>query len=605
MPTPGDINVVFPPLSGGEEAGFNDAGIEQFLRDQVQSLVREITQNSTDAPITKGAKVRVEFHLLEIPADKLPFIKGLHEHANACLEYVSTDARKAKEAKAIAFFKKATKVTSQQKIRCLLIRDFNTTGLIGNDDDESGRWHTLVKTRGSSNKTSADSGGSFGIGKNAPFACSALRTVIYGTRSSDGSAWQGKCLLITHLDPEKKVKTQGVGFIGKVDGESQLAIRDGSMPCAEMKRSDKEFGTDILIVGFEHDNWVDQLAGAAVKHFWPALSKDKVSFVVQDHPKNLKRLIDKDTLDTELGLLVKNKPIDLGDFETRYVGIYKSDPISLEVKHLGPCNFYLNIGGQHDHTRKVCCFRNNKMVIEYMSIHKGGNYSAVFECENEKGSSLLKNMEPPRHDEWLKGQPQEDKEMYAELYDDLRAKMREQIDSRLRKLIKETTDPDDIDLNVDGGDTDGLEGLAPLKINIKDKKQKITIPKKSMPKNLKDGMENRTGKNGGGNTPMGKGQAGLATKGEKIVAHGLRCLLNSRNASSCTYRIPLPKDTPLGPTTIRVQAIGFDGITMEVEINNPPDGIITLNGNESSVEIEVKGESMALQATFTQKPATK
>jgi hypothetical protein len=76
MPTPEDINVIFPPLSGGEEAGFNDAGIEQFLRDQVQSLVREITQNSTDAPIAKGAKVRVEFHLLEIPAENLPFIKG-------------------------------------------------------------------------------------------------------------------------------------------------------------------------------------------------------------------------------------------------------------------------------------------------------------------------------------------------------------------------------------------------------------------------------------------------------------------------------------------------------------------------------------------------
>lgn len=601
MPKPKDIKVVFPPLSGGEEAGFNDAGIEQFLRDQVQSLVREITQNSTDAPITKGAKVRVEFHLLEIPTEKLPFVKELHKHARACHDYVNTEARRAKEAKARAFFDKAIKITSQDKVRCLLIRDFNTTGLVGADDDESGRWHTLVKTRGSSNKNNVDSGGSFGIGKNAPFACSALRTVIYGTRSCDGPAWQGKSLLITHLDPKKKTKTQGVGFIGKVDGESQLAIRDGSMPCAEMNRKADEFGTDILIVGFEHDNWVDQLAGAAVKHFWPTLSKDKVSFVIQDHPKNIKKIIDKESLDAELGLLVNKKPIDLGDFEVRYVGIYKSDPIPLEVKHLGHCNFYLNIGGQHDHTRKVCCFRNNKMVIEYTSIHKGGNYSAVFECENERGSSLLKNMEPPRHDEWLKGQPQEDKEMYAELYDDLRAKMREQIDAHLMKLIKETTDPDDIDLNTEGGDTDGQEGLAPKKINVKDQKQKVTIQKK---RKLKKKEEEKGGGGvGGGNPRPEKGPTGGGAKGEKVVGQSLRCLLSTRNSSSCTYRIPLPKGVTAGNATISVEAIGFDGNKMDIEITKPPKGVMELTGTEQSVEIEVEGGSMALQANITQTTA--
>lgn len=600
MPKPKDIKVVFPPLSGGEEAGFNDAGIEQFLRDQVQSLVREITQNSTDAPITKGAKVRVEFHLLEIPTDELPFIKELHKHARACHDYLNTEARRAKEAKALAFFDKAIKTTSQEKVRCLLIRDFNTTGLIGADDDESGRWHTLVKTRGSSNKSNVDSGGSFGIGKNAPFACSALRTVIYGTMSSDGPAWQGKSLLITHLDPDKNLKTQGVGFIGKVEGESQLAIRDGSMPCAEMARKSDEFGTDILVVGFEHENWVDQLAGAAVKHFWPALTKDKVSFVVQDHTKNIKRIIDKDTLNAELGLLTTKKPIDLGDFDLRYVGIYMIDPIPLVVKHLGACKFYLNIGGQYDHTRKVCCFRNNKMVIEYMSIHKGGNYSAVFECENERGSSLLKNMEPPRHDEWLKGQPQEDKEMYAELYDDLRAKMREQIDAHLKNLIKKTTDPDDIDLHTEGGDTDGLEGLAPKKINVKERKQKITIQKKRKPKKSKNG-----GGQGGGNPPHKKGATGGGAQGEKVLGHSLRCLLSARNASSCTYRIPLPKGIPAGTITISVDAIGFDGSNMEIEITNPHKGVMQLTGAEQSVEIEVKGGSMALQATLTQKPSAK
>ncbi len=41
MPTPQGISVHFPPLNGGEETGFNDAGVEQFKHDRIESLMRE------------------------------------------------------------------------------------------------------------------------------------------------------------------------------------------------------------------------------------------------------------------------------------------------------------------------------------------------------------------------------------------------------------------------------------------------------------------------------------------------------------------------------------------------------------------------------------
>lgn len=44
---------------------------------------------------------------------------------------------------------------------------------------------------------------------------------------------------------------------------------------------------------------------------------------------------------------------------------------------------------------------------------------------------------------------------------------------------------------------------------------------------------------------------------------------------------------------------------MDIEITNPPNGVIQLSGTEQSVQIEVRGGSMALQATLTQKPAAK
>ena len=64
----------------------------------------------------------------------------------------------------------------------------------GSDTCEKGtNWSRLVKENGSSNKGQS-SGGSFGIGKSATFACSDLRTVFYssldvkGLRSNFGVA---------------------------------------------------------------------------------------------------------------------------------------------------------------------------------------------------------------------------------------------------------------------------------------------------------------------------------------------------------------------------------------------------------------------------------
>ena len=47
---------------------------------------------------------------------------------------------------------------------------------------KTGQWHRLVKMTGQSAKNSNTAGGSYGIGKHAPFAVSGLRTIFYSTR---------------------------------------------------------------------------------------------------------------------------------------------------------------------------------------------------------------------------------------------------------------------------------------------------------------------------------------------------------------------------------------------------------------------------------------
>lgn len=59
----------------------------------------------------------------------------------------------------------------------LRISDFNTSGLTGSRAEVNTDWTNLTKSSGVSDKKGT-SGGSFGIGKFAPFACSDFSTVF-------------------------------------------------------------------------------------------------------------------------------------------------------------------------------------------------------------------------------------------------------------------------------------------------------------------------------------------------------------------------------------------------------------------------------------------
>jgi hypothetical protein len=54
----------------GESKGINDSGVETFRGTPLQSLAREICQNSLD--VASQFPVRIEFDLLEISTNELP-----------------------------------------------------------------------------------------------------------------------------------------------------------------------------------------------------------------------------------------------------------------------------------------------------------------------------------------------------------------------------------------------------------------------------------------------------------------------------------------------------------------------------------------------------
>jgi len=157
----------FPSNNFAQLNGISEAGIETFRGAPYSSLAREISQNSLDAILDKEKPVIVEFQKIYIDKYEIPGYEELKDAMERCLDFWSSFNNK----KATDFFENSCNVLNREKISVLRISDFNTIGLTGSDKEyEITPWQSLVKSSGVSDKSGA-SGGSFGIGKSAPFAC--------------------------------------------------------------------------------------------------------------------------------------------------------------------------------------------------------------------------------------------------------------------------------------------------------------------------------------------------------------------------------------------------------------------------------------------------
>lgn len=240
----------FPKNNFGKEDGLNDPGIETFLSRPLESLAREVIQNSRDATQDISKPVIVHFQLYDVPRALFPSVSEFGKVLDASADYWKDNAKAKK------FFGNAKKLLNQEDISFLKISDFNTKGLAGSHEPRGRDWHKLTKSVGASDKHEGKDG-SFGIGKHAPFACSAFRTVFYGTKAKEDKtvAFQGVAKLVTHLDRDNE-GTQGTGYFGE---------KERLQPVFDSKGLDeffsrKKYGTDIYIPGFVYaGDWQERL----------------------------------------------------------------------------------------------------------------------------------------------------------------------------------------------------------------------------------------------------------------------------------------------------------------------------------------------------------
>ena len=171
----------FPHNGYGQVRGVSDAGIETFTGTEIQSLAREICQNSLDAAIEgSNATIKVDFERYVIDSSEIP---GYEQYASKIKKANDYWSQKNSE-KTIKVLKKALKSINSSRAVVLRISDFNTTGLGHPYEDSDEGWNALTKLDGGATKV-GDKAGAFGIGKNAPFTNSDYRLVFYRTLNED------------------------------------------------------------------------------------------------------------------------------------------------------------------------------------------------------------------------------------------------------------------------------------------------------------------------------------------------------------------------------------------------------------------------------------
>ena len=255
----------------GETEGLADAGVETYRDKPFAGCAREAGQNSRDA--AKAKPVRIKFNVIRLSKDDIPARDILKEAIESC-------ATEVKQERDQAFFANASKIIGAPEISVLEIADYNTTGLTGPPSETGTPFHSLVKASGVTVKEASNSGGSFGIGKNASFAVSDLRTVFYATtyldcRDEEAFAAQGKIKLVSHKDSEN-VPRSATGYWGNAQFE---AVTDRTQVPEWMNR--EEIGTSIFCLGFrEAEDWRERMVYSLVSNFFCAIHRKEMEFEV-------------------------------------------------------------------------------------------------------------------------------------------------------------------------------------------------------------------------------------------------------------------------------------------------------------------------------------
>ena len=394
----------FAPRNGGIEV-IQDSSSAHFRDDPIRKLVREVLQNSLDAK-DRDLVGPVEVQLIESYVDA-DLIGGseLKQHLISCLD----QAKKADRPKVQAIYNRALQAMTTDQIRCLQVLDSGTFGLKG------ASWNALVTQEGSVHKAGDAPGGSNGIGKNAVFNVSDLRTVFYSTRYLDRKEGrveklQGKASLMSHPSPDNGDESlQHIGFFTSPDGQP---IYTREIP--DFFRLG-DIGTGVFVMGFnpKSASWVKEVTSAVIENFFYAIH-NKNLLVKISAPESEDVLVSNESLDWLFESYASNTPSHHYYRATRDHQPIVTNPIG----KIGSLEVSLSLGSG---PRRTAYVNRNGMLITDSREQKVNpvaprarslwpDFVAVVTPATVAGDEWIRLMENASHDAMSPLQLDEDKE---------------------------------------------------------------------------------------------------------------------------------------------------------------------------------------------------
>ena len=388
----------FPASGFGDIKGENTGDKELFKKDSYVSLGREILQNSIDQRYSDEEPVRVEFNEFEMKPSDIPGVEEYKNQIKRCISFWKSNDEYVNNYKSILAY------LENDKIPCLKISDYNTTGLLGIESEDvtaDSPYIALVKGTGVSKKKNDYAGGSKGVGKNVPFILSDLVMVFYVSKTVEG--YHGSIgvtkLVAGYVDDNesnpRRDYTQGTGYFGK--GIENAPLNTYLRFDKNFKR-DLECGTDIYIIGFKKlENWLKDVISSTLDSFLVSIygNELEVSFNGIDINKStLEDIINSDYINNKNKKSIHAQYDILNNVDKR-VHMY-----DIETE-LGNAQMYILTypkSEENNATKKCAMIRTPKMFIRNYDLQF--NVSAMVIIDKNNLGKKLREIENPQHVDW-------------------------------------------------------------------------------------------------------------------------------------------------------------------------------------------------------------
>ena len=370
-----------------------DSSSDKFFKEasESDSLIREFIQNSLDASNnSKAVKVIINEKLLN-KRELKEFLTDLEPHLESC---------------------KIQDHRNQQKIKFIVLEDFNTKGLEGKNKENFFKADNITNKR--------EGGGSHGIGKAVFLAVSKIKTFFgYSVFDNNQSIFQGRAVLKSHKIDECEYRPYG---------DLKIPVKNYTDFISTIfKRKEGEKGLSIAIP-YCDDIKIEDIKQSCLNQFYIPIINEKLEIEIGNDKINketLLKYIDSPKVSLAMDYATSNEfkkyiikkndwknlrfpelTTDLIEQNSSFFLSFEIElPIKQEASEKGKAVLLIKKEEENvENSQLIDFWRDNLLITEAISRgRKQKGYSAIFIIYNNPLSRLLRDLEDPGHTRWQTG----------------------------------------------------------------------------------------------------------------------------------------------------------------------------------------------------------